>query len=200
MSSSIIYRSIVIYRLVMELLYRGRYRARFSPVIELISETDHRVLELCFGDIIVAEACRKKGVGWIGLDVSPAFVAHAVERGYDAKKADLLTSDPLPPCDLCVVMGSLYHFESCLGELFTRIKQSSRRFVFSEPILNWTSGGGIQRFLALALTHAGNRTQPFRFTQTTLIQTLDRLSREVGFEYRVVSVSRDMVVEVIWLT
>ena len=200
MSESIIYRSIVLYRLMMGLLYRGQYRARFCPVTDLIRAKDRLILELCFGDVIVADVCRQRGVGWIGLDASPAFVAHAVRCGHDARKADLLTSVPLPSCDLCVMMGSLYHFEPCLCELFSRIKQASQRFVFSEPIQNWTCGGVIQRWLALTLTRAGNRAQAFRFTEATLLQALDRLSREVGFEYRVVSVSRDMVVEVIWLT
>jgi hypothetical protein len=198
MSFSIIYRSIVLYRLIMGLLYRGRYRARFGPVTDLIRESDQCVLELCFGDVVVAETCRRLGVNWVGLDVSPAFVQHALRSGYDARQADLLRGAPLPTCDLCVMMGSLYHFESCLSELFTRIKRVSKRLVISEPIQNWTSGRGIRRCLAIALTRASNRTQAFRFTETTLLQTLDRLSREVGFEYRVVSMSRDMVVEVIW--
>ena len=200
MSVSIIYSSIRLYRLVMGVLYRGRYRARFDPVIHLIQETDSSVLELCFGDVVVAEACRRRGVNWIGLDASPVFVAHALRSGYDARQADLQTRDPLPTCDLCVMMGSLYHFESCLSELFTRIKRVSKRLVISEPIQNWTSGSGIRRCLAIALTRAGNRAHPFRFTEASLLQTLDRLSQEVGFEYHVLGVSRDMIVEVIWST
>ncbi len=199
MSVSIIYSSIRLYRVVMGVLYRGRYRARFDTVINLIQETDSCVVELCFGDVVVAEACRRRGVNWIGLDASPAFVTHALRCGYDARQADLLRGEPLPTCDLCVMMGALYHFESCLCELFALIKRVSRRLVISEPIQNWTSGSGLRRCLAIALTHAGNRAQAFRFTEATLLQTLDRLSREVGFEYRVVGVSRDMVVEVIWL-
>ena len=200
MSFSIIYRSIVLYRLMMGMLYRGKYRERFCPVTDLIRTTDRLILELCFGDVVVADICHQRGVGWIGLDASPVFVAHAVRCGYDARQADLLTCDLLPSCDLCVMMGSLYHFEPCLCELFSRIKQASRRFVFSEPIQNWTSGGGIRRWLALALTRTDSRAQPFRFTEATLLQALDRLSQEVGFEYRVVGVSRDMIVEVIWST
>jgi len=199
MSVSIIYSSIRLYRVVMGLLYRGRYRMRFDSVINLIQDTDSCVLELCFGDVVMAEACRLRGVNWIGLDASPAFVVHALRSGYDARQSDLLKGEPLPTCDLCVMMGSLYHFESCLSELFARIKRVSKRFVISEPIQNWTSGSGLRRFLAIALTRAGNRAQSFRFTEATLLQTLDRLSREVGFEYHVVGVSRDMIVEVIWL-
>lgn len=195
-----IYSSIRFYRVVMGLLYRGRYRVRFDPVINLIRETDQCVLELCFGDVVVAEACRQRGLKWIGLDASPAFVAHALQSGHDARQSDLLKGEPLPTCDLCVMMGSLYHFESCLSDLFTRIKHVSKRLVISEPIQNWTSGSGLRRCLARALTRASNRVQDFRFTEATLLQTLDRLSREVGFEYHVVGVSRDMIVEVIWLT
>lgn len=198
MCRSIIYRRVSVYRLVMGLLYTGRYRGRFDDVCELIREDDRTVLELCFGDVAVAGYCRRQGRRWIGLDLSEAFVAHAVKRGFDARREDLLRSEVLPPCDLCVMMGSLYHFEQHLPALFARIKQASARLVLSEPVRTWTNAGGLRRYLAKILTRAGERDEVFRFTETSLIQALDRLREEVGFNYRVIRVARDMIVEVVW--
>jgi hypothetical protein len=182
----------------MGLLYRGRYSERFESVCALIRENDRAVLELCFGDVAVAARCRQRGVCWTGLDLSEAFVAHAVKLGFDARQADLLRGEALPACDLCVMMGSLYHFERNLPELFARVKRSSARFVLSEPVRNWTHAGGLRRYLAMRLTRAGARDEVFRFTEASLTQALDRLRLDVGFEYRVVSVAHDMIVEVVW--
>lgn len=198
MSRSIIYRHVWLYRLVMALLYKGRYRARFQQVCGLIRPSDRTVLELCFGDVFLAEHCRRTGAAWIGLDSSAEFVANAVRLGYDARRADLLNADVLPACDLCVIMGSLYHFFPRLDIFFERMKRASRRLVISEPVLNWTNAGGVLRTLARALTRTDAQEETFRFTEASLRQTLDGLGEQVGFTYRVVSVERDMVVEVVW--
>jgi trans-aconitate methyltransferase len=198
MSRSVIYRNVRIYRFVMGVLYKGRYRERFKRVCELIRESDGTVLELCFGDVAIAEYCREHGKRWTGLDVSDAFVAYAARRRFDARKADVARLDALPACDVCVMMGSLYHFKERLPELFRRIKNASPRFVLSEPVRNWTHANVPFRFLARALTRTDEREETFRFDEASLVQTLDELKATAGFEYRVASVARDMVVEVVW--
>lgn len=196
--SGLLYRHAGFYRLMMEVLYKGRYRERFEDVCGQIHAEDRTVLELCFGDVLVAEYCRRRNVCWIGIDLSGPFVARAVRRGFDARQADLLCENSLPSCDLCVMMGSLYHFGQDPGRLFRRIKRVSRRLVISEPVVNWMQAGGVKRFLARTLTGVGGREVPFRFTVGSLLQALEGLSREVGFTYRVISTARDMVVEVVW--
>ncbi len=193
-----IYRHVGLYRLVMTLLYHGRYRARFRQVCELIRPSDKKVLELCFGDVFVAEHCRKAGVVWTGLDSSGEFVASAVRRGFDARRADLLKAEALPACDLCVVMGSLYQFHAGLDALFARMKAASSRLVISEPVRNWTHANALLRALARAFTRTDAQEETFRFTEASLRQTLAALGERIGFTHRVVSVARDMVVEVVW--
>ena len=183
----------------MNLLYRGQYAERFRQVCLLLRETDEAVLELCFGDVAIARYCRQHGKRWIGLDASDEFVSHAVNRGLDARTANLLRPGVLPSCDVCIMMGSLYHFKAHLAELFPRIKDASSRLILSEPVRNWTHANGLLRVLAKVLTRTDAQAENFRFTEMTLKQTLDELRKVVGFEYRVVSVARDMIVEVVWL-
>jgi hypothetical protein len=198
MGSSIIYRSVGIYRLVMNVLYRGRYRERFASVCELIRETDRSVLELCFGDVVVAGYCRRHGVSWTGLDLSEAFVAYAAHQRFDARLANVMQPGALPACDVCIMMGSLYHFNAQLPDLFRRLKAAAPRLLLSEPVRNWTHASGGLRFLARKLTRAETQEETFRFDETSLLRALGELKAEVGFDYRVVSVARDMVVEVVW--
>ncbi len=198
MSGGLIYRHVWCYRLVMSVLYRGRYRARFDAVSALLRERDRSVLELCFGDCAFARKCRGSGRGWVGLDLCEHFVERACALGFDARQADLARFTDLPRCDVCVMMGSLYHFHACLPELFSCVKAASARFLISEPVRNWAHGNRLQRYLSRKGTRAGEKEVPFRFDAASLVAALEILSRRIGFDYRVVSVARDMVVEVVW--
>ena len=193
-----IYRNLRLYRLVMCLLYRGQYMERFRRVCGLIRVTDERVLELCFGDVAIAEYCRRSGKRWVGLDISDAFVSYAVSKRFDARRHDVKLPVPLPACDVCIMMGSLYHFHAQLPDLFRRIKGASSRLILSEPVRNWTHAKGLLPLLAGLLTRAGAQREAFRFDEASLLRALEGLKREVGFDYQVVSVARDMVVEVVW--
>ena len=193
-----IYRNVWLYRLVMCLLYRGRYQARFRSVAGLIRDTDQRVLELCFGDVAIAEFCRQRGKQWTGLDSSASFVAFAARRHHDARQADVLRTPSFPSCDVCIMMGSLYHFQPHLADLFERIKKASPRLVLSEPVKNWTHANRLLRLLARKGTRAGSGEETFRFDEASLTQALSQLKERVGFDYRVVEVARDMIVEVVW--
>lgn len=199
MRRSLIYRNVWVYRAVMSVLYRGRYRARFRAVAALLRADEASVLELCFGDTELAGLCRAHGRAWTGLDVSEAFVARAQARGFDARHADLSALPlALPACDVCVMMGSLYHFYPRLEALFRQMKEASKRLILSEPVRNWTHANRLLRFLALKGTRAGQREEAFRFDAESLLAALEGLQRSVGFTYRVAGVERDMIVEVVW--
>ena len=46
----------------MQLLYTGGYKKRYSPIINCLPEKCDSVIELCFGDIILAEYCKKNKI------------------------------------------------------------------------------------------------------------------------------------------
>jgi len=184
----------------MTLLYKGRYRTRFRQVCELMRDTEQTVLELCFGDVAIASYCRRQGKRWLGLDVNDTFVENAVRRGFEARKEDISQADVFPACELCIMMGSLYHFKAHLPDLFCRIKTASARWIISEPVKNWTHASNPWlSLLARKGTRVGACEETFRFDERSLVSVLDELKISVGFNYRIVSVSRDMIVEVVWL-
>src|SRR3989344_2200070 len=86
---SFIYKSIQIYRLVMGILYHGDYTGRFTRLMDLIHPGDKTIVELCFGDIYIAEFCRNNDKKWIGYDLNPSFVQHARRQGFNAIQADV---------------------------------------------------------------------------------------------------------------
>src|SRR5215211_7314719 len=127
---SIIYRNLLIYRLVMNLLYTGGYRQRFKKIEDVLDKIQpQNVLELCFGDTYIATYCKRNGIQWQGIDINDSFVAAAVRKGYIARQADLLSLKKLPQSDLCIISGSLYHFNQNIHQFLQLILSSTSNII-----------------------------------------------------------------------
>ena len=111
--ASFTYTNIQVYRLVMNVLYAGRYRRRFDELTALIGTDVQSVCDLCFADTVIADWCRAREIVWTGVDLNPSFCAAAERRGHRAIIGSVLTSD-LPTADLFIVAGSLHLFHDRL--------------------------------------------------------------------------------------
>lgn len=196
MTTSLVYSNVHVYRLVMNLLYAGQYRRRFQDVLDLLGTDVSSVCDLCFGDTIIADACRARGVEWTGVDLNRTFCDAASRRGHRVIQESVFTAD-LPRADVFVMAGSLYHFHDRLPEFFDRIWARTNRLILSEPVQNLSSRGGLLGWWARRSANAGEGHQAFRFTETTLVDALGlEQARRPGLNYRVVSVGRDALVDV----
>ncbi len=194
MRRSPIYSHIWVYRGAMNVLYRGEYRRRFEDVVRLLGPGVQSVCELCFGDTVVAEWCRTNGIRWTGIDINHGFCRRARRHGFDVIEGDVLAVD-LTQADVFLMAGSLYHFPSRLSELFDVIFRHTDRFILSEPVHNMSSRTGLVGWCAKRAGNAGTGDRGFRFDPTSLTEALERQQRRKGLELRVVSVNRDMLVE-----
>ncbi len=196
MKTSIIYRNIHIYRLVMNILYSMKYKKRFTDILSLFDNEDKSVLELCFGDTIIAQECKKRNILWIGFDINKYFVNTAKLKGFNAIQADLATLDSFPKADVCIMCGSLYHFNDDLESLFAKMLKSSHKIIISEPIENISSQKGIIGKISRILTNAGKGDENFRFNQTSIIETLNKYSQIQHFTFKTISIKRDILIEI----
>lgn len=173
---SLIYRHIVLYRLLMNLLYLGKYKRRFASVIAHLKTLPpgSRILELCFGDIYIADFCRKAGYKWTGLDINEHFIFRARKLGFDARHADLSSPVRLPQADVCVMMGSLYHFHSKAEAIVATMFAAAPTVIISEPIYNLSSKAGLIGLLAKRSANTGEGDASFRYTRETLLHLIDR--------------------------
>lgn len=153
------------------------------------------VCELCFGDTIIAERCRARGIRWTGVDLNPTFCMKARERGFDVIEGDLFAAD-LPKADACVMAGSLYHFHHKLETLFETIFSRIGLFILSEPVRNLSLRPGLVGWLARRAANPGNGRAPFRFDAVRLESALRELERSRGYAWKIVSVDRDLVAEI----
>ena len=168
----------------MSLLYKGNYYKRFEPILKQIS--GKKVTEICFGDTIIAEYCKKRSIEWKGIDINEVFVTNALKKGLSAERNDILSIPKLPEADTCIICGSLYHFNISLESLFTKMLESAPLIIISEPVLNLSNNKGIIGKLAKASANVEGKTQAFRYTEKTLLDTLNELSKKLNFKYSVV--------------
>jgi len=198
-SYSFIYRNIYTYRMIMIVLYAGKYLNRFKRVANVLSKKQcSSVTELCFGDVYLAQWCRVNDIKWTGIDVNKQFVNFAVKRGYDAKCLNLLDFPDLQRSLVVVMMGSLYHFNDILPELIDYVMKSCDKFIISEPVKNLSSSQGLLGWIAKRSANSGNGNELFRFTEDALMGRLNKIS---GDRFIVEShgvFGKDIVLELRW--
>ena len=180
---SFVYRNIFIYRLIMNLLYMGRYKKRFRPVTEHLKNLQPGacVLELCFGDIYVADFCKRSGYRWTGLDINADFVKSARRMGFDARQADLAQGEALPKADVSVMIGSLYHFHSEARAILARMFDASRTVILSEPVSNLSTRDGLIGLLAKKGASVGKGDEIFRYDRGSFIAMLEQYKELIGY-------------------
>lgn len=193
-SASWIYKNIWIYRLIMNILYLGRYRQRFTDIINVIGAEDRQIVELCFGDIYIAEYCKNSGRQWTGYDINETFVTHALNRGHHAVKADLLSLEKLPAADVLIFAGSLYHFNADLTHIWELMRSCSAKFILSEPIKNITSSNNFIGKIGARASTVGKGAEDFRYRRNSLLEMLNRFQQTYSFTYEIVSEKKDILI------
>lgn len=191
--ASLVYSHIWVYRLTMNVLYAGGYRQRLRNVVDLVGDGAGSVCDLCFGDTIVADWCASRGIRWTGVDCNAGFCDRARRKGYEVLEGDVLSVE-LPQADVFVMAGSLYHFHDRLPQLFDAVWPRTRRWIVSEPVRNLSSRRDIVGRVARRVANPGGYRASFRYTETSLADGIRAEQQRLGFESRVVSVDRDLVV------
>jgi len=191
-SKSLVYRNIYIYRFIMNVLYGMKYKKRFENIINLIDKEDKNIVELCFGDIYIAQYAYQNDIMWIGLDINDDFIANAKEQGFNAINKNIL-NEPIPKNDICIMAGSLYHFIDNIELVLHKMLNSSKKVIISEPIENLSNNKYIG-FFAQMSANAGNGEEKFRFTGNSFINLLNKYKDILSFEYEIIKKDRDILV------
>lgn len=193
-SSSIIYKNITLYRFFLNIIYSGKYNARFKHIIRLIAENDKEVVEYCFGDIRIAQYCKENKINWRGFDINDAFIDFAKKNNYNAIFQDINKLNVFPKADLSIMIGSLYHFHNNYNEIIVNMVDASKRVIISEPVVNFTSTKGFIGKIAGKLSNAGKGEESFRFNAETFETAISKISIEHNYKYSVISLNRDMTI------
>lgn len=195
MQTSFVYSNIHVYRLVMNLLYKGAYRRRFLNIIQLLNPGTRSVFELCFGDTVIATWCRAHGIQWTGADFNQYLCSRARNLGFEAIQGDVLSME-LPPADVYIIAGALYHFHEDLSQLFDSILRGTNHVILSEPVQNLSSEPGLIGWWARRSANPGTGHATFRYDKQSLLAAIQDQQNRKGFDLRLVSSDRDLLLEI----
>jgi hypothetical protein len=137
-------------------------------------------------------ACSRCAIRWTGVEVNRYFCERARHAGHAVIEGDLFSVD-LPHADVFTMAAALYHFHDCLPQLFDRVFSRTRRFIVSEPVRN-VSSGALGRW-AKYVANPGTGHATFRYDAESLLAALRAQQQRLGCELHVISVHRDMLVE-----
>ena len=121
---------------------------------------------------------------------------NARKQGYNAFQKDLSELNTFPKSDICILLGSLYHFNNEIEPLFQKMLTCAPKIIISEPIVNLSSHKGIIGKMARFFTNAGKGNEEFRFTKDTIIQLLEKLQMQYNFSFTIISIKRDILIEI----
>jgi SAM-dependent methyltransferase len=181
LTTSLIYRSAVVYEVLMRLLYGRRYTDRMRAVAAEVPEGS-AVLELCCGPgTMYLRHLRPRIRDYVGLDVNPGFVRALRGRGVDARQADLSADPVLPEADVVIMQASLYHFLPHPETVVDRMVTAARdRVVISEPIRNLASSGiPLVGALGRRAADPGLGDAEHRFSEASLDRLMERYRERV---------------------
>ncbi len=177
----------------MQVLYKGQYNKRYSKIFPLLKA--NKITELCFGDTVIADYCKQNNILWTGYDTNAPFVKNAKKNNFNAFEADILKIEKFETADICLIIGSFYHFHQSLEILVAKMFDAAPVVIISEPIKNLTQSKGIIGKLAKGSSDINGVAQNFRFNEATLIQKLHELSLKLNFKTEVIEkFNKDMII------
>jgi SAM-dependent methyltransferase len=194
MSTSIIYKSPLLYEAFLLIRYRGEYRQRSEAIAALIPEGSS-VVDLCCGPAtLYFSHLRLKRVSYTGLDINRGFVDRLSARGVKAYLWDVEKDKSLPEADYLVMQGSLYHFLPDPYPIVDCMLAAARRSVIlTEAVQNLAdSNNALVSWMASKLSNPGTGDQVSRFDEDRFQKFVDhyRPSGRVT-DFRPIAASRE---------
>jgi Methyltransferase domain len=196
--TSPLYWSPWVYRLVMRALYGRAYDERYRVVADLVPDGSH-VVDLCCGcGYLYTEFLAKRGIAYTGVDLLPAMTRVLRQRPVQLVHGGVLDLVTLPTGDICLMLGSLYHFHPREADVLCRMAASAPRALLLEPVKNLNqSASRTVRLLSGAATYIGGTRSSYRLDSARLDAVLAQAGvpvysdrRVLGGRYRLVEFGR----------
>lgn len=165
MKTGFLYWHPLLYQSFMRILYGGDFHSRYEIISDLLP--DHvSVVDICCGDCYISNFLKKKNIDYLGLDLNPKFVQHALKRGIKTRLFDVKNST-IPRADYIVMQGSLYQFAPNHRLILDRLfSAANKAVIISETVENIASyQNSILSFLGHLATKVNGEDFSHRFSK-----------------------------------
>jgi SAM-dependent methyltransferase len=170
LAATVLYKSALLYELLMLMLYGRHYSGRYRVIADLIP-VQSSVLDLCCGPAILYHRyLRQKSVRYTGLDLSSTFIKQLHQRGAHGQVWDLQERAALPAADYVIMQASLYQFLPDPQSVVDRMLRAARKkVILAEPVRNITSSKVAPlAFFGRRFTDPGDGQSAHRFNEESL--------------------------------
>jgi SAM-dependent methyltransferase len=170
LAATVLYKSALLYELLMVMLYGRHYSARYQVIADLIPARSS-VLDLCCGPAVLYHRyLRQKSISYTGFDLSGTFIKRLNQRGAQGQVSDLREGVALPAADYVIMQASLYQFLPDAQPMVDRMLQAAhRQVILTEPVRNITNSKVAPlAFLGRRFTDPGDGQSAHRFTEESL--------------------------------
>jgi SAM-dependent methyltransferase len=182
LAATVLYKSTLLYEVLMVVLYGRHYSARYRAIADLIP-AHSSVLDLCCGPAVLYHRyLRQKSIRYTGLDLSGTFIQRLNRRGAHGQVWDLQQEAALPAADYVIMQASLYQFLADPQPVVDRMLRAARKqVILSEPVRNITSSKVAPlAFLGRRLTDPGDGQSAHRFTEESLDLFFSRYASQLS--------------------
>jgi len=182
LAATALYKSALLYELLMIALYGRHYAGRYRAIADLVP-AQSSVLDLCCGPAVLYHRyLRRKSIRYTGLDLSGAFIQRLNQRGARGQVWDLQGEAPLPPADYVIMQASLYQFLPDPQPVVDRMLRAARKqVILAEPIRNITSSKVAPlAFFGRRFTDPGDGQSAHRFNEASLDLFFSRYASQLS--------------------
>lgn len=169
MKTGFIYWHPMIYHNIMHILYGDGFYSRYEAILDMLPEGAN-VIDVCCGDCYIAKFLARKNINYIGMDLNPRFIEHALRRGIKARLFNIKDSI-VPRSEYIIMQGSLYQFMPSHRLIIDKlISAADKAVIISEPITNVAScKNSMTTYLAMLATRVNGNNFFSRFTKDELL-------------------------------
>lgn len=155
----------------MRLLYGRHFHARYEALASEIP-AQAEVIDLCAGDAyLYRHFLRKKGVSYLGLELSPQFVVAGKAQGVPMQEFNVW-SERIPAAEVVIMQASLYQFlPNAEAVVQKMLVAAQRKVIIAEPIRNLSEEDSWLGKISRALTRPRKEDKAYsgqRFNEASL--------------------------------
>ncbi|MBA3704385.1 MAG: hypothetical protein H0W84_00350, partial [Bacteroidetes bacterium] len=136
--------------------------------------------------IFIATYCKSNNIQWAGIDSNQYFVKYAKNKNFNASCGDISGISELPKADVCLIIGSLYHFHTDIHQLLSGMLKSCNIIIISEPVKNLSDQNNWIGRIAKRSANAGKGNEQFRYNETSLQNMLKEESEKLNFNFKII--------------
>jgi len=177
---SITYWHPFIYKILMKLLFRKSYKARYTEIANLI-KNNSSVIDICCGDAQLYSFLKNKNIKYTGIDFNNVFLNHLRKKKIDVIHMDI-NQEKIPiKADYVVLQSSLYQFIPNHLQIIRKLLDVTQKYlIIQETVVSYTQSSNLLlSIIGKILNNPGDGYKTQRLDKQNLLKDLESMKNKI---------------------